>query len=558
MNFVATGGAKVRASRSVVKARREEVVHCLSRHGLRHVARRGLREVTGDLENNRRLRAALEELGPVFSAFGLYLATRVDLLSASTCLELSALPDRSTPMHPAAVHALIQAETGREPEDLFAEIYEPFESRLLYQSHRARLTNGEAVVVKLVNPEIEQRFLCDIELLHLLDGALSGERMSAVQFADAVADFTAALHRRIDLTREAKALESLEYSANDFQMLRAARVVRGLCTRKLLVVEELVGRSLLEMERELDDADSSMHDGRGYPPVESDRANLARMICSVWLQQALLGNVFPVEPRPENIVIISNRQIAFTGGDFSSLPAETQSNLWNYLLAGASDNPDRACACLLREMRPVRASSGEDDLRHRFRQVVPFRDSEWYGGGENNYLAEHLYVQWRMANECGFVPQPHLPSFFRGLFMVTDAARRLSPQGDPLLEGLQDARLLASLAKAREMLTMRQLTDHADRYASMLMGMPVRFDELLTSASEGNTRVRLHVAGSESNRRSRNSTAVTTSLLLLLAAIALLLPRVMASLAGQEWANTINTVVFLTVGVMALRAASKS
>src|SRR2546421_7422882 len=46
--------------------------------------------------------------------------------------------------------------------------------RSLYQSHRARLPGGAPVLVKIIRPEAEQRFLCDVELLHLLEGALAG------------------------------------------------------------------------------------------------------------------------------------------------------------------------------------------------------------------------------------------------------------------------------------------------------------------------------------------------------------------------------------------------
>jgi ubiquinone biosynthesis protein len=483
------------------------------------------------------------------------MATRVDLMSARDCIELAAVPDRAPPTPPATVRDLFRREIGCAPEEAFPSFEEePFESRLLCQSHRARLPDGAPVVVKIIRPEAEQRFLCDVELLHLLEGTLADTAFNGAPFKSATADFAAALGRQIDLTHEAKALETLARDAEEFGALRVPIVQHGLCATRVMVVEELTGYRLDGVEF----AHTEREGGVCGIPNAFDRTNLARLLCSVWLRQALLGHVFPVEPCPANVVILSDRQVAFTGGVFANLPGESQSNIWNYLIAAASENPDRACSCLLREVRREGPPGGAEDLRHRFRQVVPFRDSEWYRDDDINHLAEHLVVHWRAAGECGYVPQPHLPSFYRGLFAITSSAQQLAPESDPLREGLQDARLLAGLAQVQEMMGFQQFGDQMDRYAAMMAGLPQRLDEMLTLASEGSTRLRLRVPEAASRRPRENSSAVSTALLLVLAATALLLPHVTPSLVANEWANRVNTVVFIAVGAMVLRAASRA
>jgi ubiquinone biosynthesis protein len=550
------GNSEKATTRSTLKRRRGEVVERLAAYGLARGPHRVTRAAAGDEEGRGgRLRAALEDLGPVFSCFGLYMATRVDLLSAHDCLELAAAPDRALAAVPATVRELFRREIGCAPEEAFPAFEEePFASRLLYQSHRARMPDGMPVVVKIIRPEAERQFLCDVELLHLLEGALAGVAPCGAPFKSAVADFAAALGQQMDFTHEARALEMLARDAEGFGALRVPSIQRGLCTTRVLVVEELTGCRLDEVEFSRAEREEG---ARGIPKV-FDHTNLARLLCSVWLRQALLGHVFPVEPRPANVVVISDRQVAFTGSLFASMPGESQSNIWNYLIAAAAENPDRACSCLLREMRLEGPPGGEEGLRHRFRQVVPFRDSEWYRDDDINRLAEHLVVHWRAAAECGYVPQPHLPSFYRGLFAIASTAQRLSPEGDPLLEGLQDARLLAGLAQMREMVGLQQLGDHMDRYAAMMAGLPQRLDEMLTLASEGGARLRLRVPEAASRRHRKNSSAAFAALLLALAAAALLLPHVTASLAGNEWANGISAAVFIACGACVLRAAVRA
>lgn len=542
-------------SRATPKGRREEVLSRLAACGLARGPHRVVGTQSGPLESRAaRLRAALSELGPVFCAFGLYLATRIDLLRAADCLELAAVPDRAPPAPPAAVGELFRRELGCAPEEAFQVFEEePFESGLFQQSHRAQTPDGARVVFKIIRLGSEQSFLRDVELLPLLEVALDGLAPGGASFKGASEDFANTLRQHLDFAHEAKALEALAREAKEFEMLRVPAVRRDLSSARVLTVEELAGTRLSEV-----DFSSGGRRARGELPGVNDRDGLARLLCAVWLRLALSGQVFPVEPHLGNVLVVSDKQVAFTGGHFAGLPGESQSNLWRYLLATAGDEPDRACACLLREVKRARASGAEEELRHLFRQVVPFRDSEWHLDDDVNRLVEHLVVHWRAASRCGYVPQPHLPSFYRGLFMVTSVAQALSPEGDPLLDGLQDARLLSSLSRVRRLMSLQQMGEEFDRYAAMMVGLPGRFDEMLSLGEEGGARLKLRVTERDSDRRQRNSSTVVTALLLVLASVSLLLPPLTHSLLTREWADRVNVVVFILVGVSVLRAASRA
>jgi predicted unusual protein kinase regulating ubiquinone biosynthesis (AarF/ABC1/UbiB family) len=524
-----------------LKQRREQVLARLAAFGLARGPHRIVRESRkwdGEASLGFRLRLAAADLGPIFSLFGRYLATRVDLLPASDCLELETIRDDATPMPYEDVRQLIQRETGFAPEEVFLSFESaPYESHLLYQLHHARLQSGMPVVVKLVRTDAISQWLCDLELLELIETTIGG-RARGMVIRNAITDFAAMLRQQMDLAQEAKALETLAHDANELDMLRVPQILRELSSTSVLTIENL--------------PDTRLRDPNGV----LDRQGIARLLCSVWLRQALMGHIFPVEAGAANIGVISDKQVAFTGGAFSSLPGDSQANLWNYLIASAGDNPDHACSCLLNEMRAYGPSDAGEDLRHRFRQVVPFRDTGWYVDDNKNHLIEHLVVHWQAATHCGYVPQSHLASFCRGLFAIARAAQQLSPETDPLLEGLQEARLLESVARMREMFSLQRLGDHADRYAALLMGMPQRLDQALTLASEGTARVKLHVP--EKQQREKNSTAVMTAMLLLLAAVAFALPRVTSSFVGNDWAGRINAVAFVVCGALLLFAMGRA
>lgn len=541
-----------RTSRVAVKRRRQEVCERLAAFGLMRSPFRLQRSAPAEsAEDSRasRLRLCLESLGPVFYGFGLYLSSRFDLLPAQSCYELATISGSTPGMTASSVRALMLEEIGRAPEAAYIDFREePFETGLMTQSHLARLKDGREVVVKLVNANAEEYLLHDTELLTLLWPAFSGGMCGELAFESAAADFANLLRRQIDLNQEARDLELLAQDAEEFEMLRVPAVHRELCTSRVLTTESLSGQSLTDVIIALNETENQ----RGAARVADFAVGLdelARMLCLLWLRQSLLGKVFPVEPRPSNILVLPSRQLAFTGGLFTNLPAEAKTNLWNYLVAVSTENPDRACSCLLREMRRDVPNDREDELRRRFKQIVPFRDGEW-GGSDGNNLYGHLLSEWRMMSRYGYLPQPYLPSFFRGLFNVVGIAQALAPDGDPLSEGMQDMRLIACLGQFQEMMDLRQMGDRMDKYAAMMASLPQRFNEALTLAAEGQMRLQLSANKGVRARGRKNSSAIVTALIMALAATALCV-RYFAATAPAS-AGRVSLTVFVLLGVWLL------
>jgi ubiquinone biosynthesis protein len=540
-------------ARGATRSRRQEVAQRLAAFGLVRGPRRLMRGASETEEGRaRRLRAALESLGPVFASFGLYLSTRVDLLPAPGCLELAAIRDRAAPSSPAAVRSLVAGDLGRAPEEAFSWFDErTFESRLLSQSHLARLTGGQEVVVKLIRPEAEEHLRHDLELLPLLKDGLVGEAFSGAAFESAVEDFCATLRCRSDLTEEARVFEALVQDEREFGMIRVPAVYGELCTNRLLTTERLPGSALSDGVRP-----ARPKGGASWPAHETaEREDLAHRLCVVWLRQAFLGSFFPAEPSADNIVVVPGGQIAFTGGFFASLPPRPRENLRDYLVAVAADDPDRAYSCLFTELKREGRPAERDDLRQRFRQIVPVRDGGWTMGGGNS-LAEYLFAHWRLAGERDHLPLPHLPPFYRGLFTLAQVAYRLAPERDVFAEALQHARLLSGVEKFRDMVDPRLLGTQLEQYVPLLMGLPQKLDEVLSLAAEGQARLRLQVPESSERRRGKDSAALFLVMLLVLAAFALLSHRVAASLPAA-WADGFNAVVFVALGALLLRAGHR-
>src|SRR5918996_4101055 len=110
----------------------------------------------------RRLRGAMEELGPTFAKMGQILSTRPDLLPAPFIEELSTLQDQVPPLTEEEVVKVMEEELGVPWEDVFESIDpEPMAAGTIAQVHRATLTGGERAVVKVQRPTAREDILRD-------------------------------------------------------------------------------------------------------------------------------------------------------------------------------------------------------------------------------------------------------------------------------------------------------------------------------------------------------------------------------------------------------------
>jgi predicted unusual protein kinase regulating ubiquinone biosynthesis (AarF/ABC1/UbiB family) len=553
---------KKRLSRATLKRRRREVEQCLAAFGFMPDLGRFMNRPSGagvEETYGYRLRKALESLGPVFSAFGLYLSSRVDLLPVNTCLDLALIASQVEAKPISAVRDVIAHEFGCPPEEIYPTFEEvPFESQLMFQSHHALLKNGQNVMIKIVHSEWQELLELDIELLTILNVAFTYEGWNRTLIKNTISEFCYTLQQQIDLGQEVKVFEELNQDSQEFELLKVPTVYKDLYSPILVTIEQLAGPTLEDIILLFDkkEAEERATTGLVSKDIGVDPNDLAHRLCLGWLRQALLGSWFPVELHPKRVVVLPNKQIAFTGGEFARLPSDAKKNLWNYLIAASTEDPDKACSWLLREMIKEGKPVDEDELRHRFRGIVPFRDGGWSRSGDSRSLAEHLFVHWKLMSERGLRPQHHLVAFYRGLFQTAANARRLAPHSDPLLAGLQGVRTIEMLAQFRDMIGLSQLSDNLDKYTAMTMGLPQRLNDALTLIAEGSARVKLQGSGAIGHRRPKHSSAVVIALLLALAAVTLFSHHLATSAGAGGWLDRISAVVFVLLGALLLRAAS--
>jgi ubiquinone biosynthesis protein len=266
----------------------------------------------------RRLREALEELGPTFAKLGQILSTRPDLLPPEAVAELAALQDRVTPLDEHEVVTVMEQELGVPWEDVFASIEpEPLAAGTIGQVHRAVLDNGERVVVKVQRPTAEDDIMRDLSLLELFaQKTANREAMrKIVDLPAAIEHLSDSLRRELDFRLEAENVERLRPALTAFPRLGAPRVYDELSTSRLLVLEEIQGVPVREI------------------PEGPARGEAARQLLECYYRQILVEGLFHADPHPGNMLWAEERIMFLDFGMVGELSPEMRGQLLLLLLA---------------------------------------------------------------------------------------------------------------------------------------------------------------------------------------------------------------------------------
>lgn len=515
--------AEAAADRSARRRKLEEDLRCLDFEGTTCPSE----SVRTEWARARQFRLSLERMGPLFAAFGRYLATRLDLVSGALAAELAAIPDAAPPVSASGLFDMYSRELGCPVELAFRALArEPFQARLFRQAHRGVLGDTE-VIIEFVPPEISRR-ISDSEFLNLFEPPLAKFGVDPACARRAITDFQRQISALQTWDTDRNAWNLLAADTERFKLVGAPELYPHLCTTHVVVWRRW----------------------RSLDALSGGGPDAAQALCTAWLLQALHLSVFPVEVRPENAGFGADGRIVFPCGPFAALPDVLKASLWKYLLAVAADDADLAATHLAAAMAGDLTGWQSERLRRRFRQAAPLNDSfldpaaeTWLPDGR---LAAQVLIHWRIANESNLMNDA-LITFHRGLFATLKTASTLAPGRDWLAEALRNVRLLMAFDEMKQAVRPSQVKAWIESNSEALVGLPERLDRALTYGSTNVHRVgAVPPVEHAENRRVRS-----LCLLLVLAGAGFLLHKIEISTGAGV--PGITPVVFFVLGMLLLR-----
>lgn len=279
-----------------------------------------------DENQGRRLRLALESLGPVFVKFGQILSTRRDLLPEEMAEELAYLQDRVAPFGGELAQQIIEQQLGQPVADLFARFdVEPLASASIAQVHAAQLKTGEEVVVKVIRPGIARVIRQDVRLMKRLASLVNltpdGKRLRPAEVVD---EFERTLVDELDLLREGANAATLRRNTIDDGKLYVPEVHWPYTRKSVLVLERIYGIPISAVDQ-----------------LREKNVNfkvLAERGVEIFFSQVFRDSFFHADMHPGNVFVDATNPdsptyIGIDCGIVGSLSREDQSYLAQNLLA---------------------------------------------------------------------------------------------------------------------------------------------------------------------------------------------------------------------------------
>ena len=211
------------------------------RASLAWVFRRFLDPEIADQPFPVQLRRRLEILGPTYIKLGQILSLRQDILPDSVTSELRNLLGDLPPVPFEIISEILRADLGRPVDELFAEIDpEPLGSASIAQSHWARLTAGDQVILKVVKPGIRDLLYRDATLLRTTARFLQ-LIIPRYQPRRVIDEFCAYTLREVEMTLEAENAETFADNFVDMPDVVFPRIYREYSADNVLCMEYLDG-----------------------------------------------------------------------------------------------------------------------------------------------------------------------------------------------------------------------------------------------------------------------------------------------------------------------------
>ena len=239
-----------------------------------------------------KLRMILEELGPTYIKLGQIMSLHSDFLPKAYCDELLKQNSEVTPMPFDDVDDVINHTNGQDWRELFQFIEEaPLGSASIAQVHRARLKNGEEVIIKVERKGIYDTMARDIGLLHRLVKLIPpvGDFKNLVDLDMVLDELWSVAQEEMDFLKEAANMDEFSRNNASVQYVTTPKLYHEYSTGHVLVMEYIDGYSL-------DDVESLQN--AGY-----DMDEIGTKFVNNFIKQVMDDGFFHADPHPGNVKI---------------------------------------------------------------------------------------------------------------------------------------------------------------------------------------------------------------------------------------------------------------
>lgn len=235
------------------------------------------------------------DLGATFIKVGQIMSTRPDLIPDHVSRALSELQDQVGPFPFEDVRRTIERDFGRPVSALYAEFAPvPLASASVSQVHKARLSDGRVVAVKVRRPNVVEMCIFDLAVMRFGARLLNAvPSISTLAPVDTVEEFGRAVFAQLDFRIEARNSLRFRHNFRGEPMVVFPEVIEDLSTERILTMTYVDGTKILST-----------------PDTRSDPKRVARLGLRTLMKMIFEDGFVHADLHPGNIFITPDGKIA--------------------------------------------------------------------------------------------------------------------------------------------------------------------------------------------------------------------------------------------------------
>ncbi|OTN87073.1 ABC1 kinase family protein [Enterococcus faecium] len=251
-------------------------------------------------KNPEQVKKAFEELGPTFIKIGQMLSVREDLLSSAFTQTFKTLQDSVPSDTFSTVKKTIETELSLSLSDIFDDFSKsPFASASMGQAHRAKLKNGDSVVVKIQHPSIAEEIRLDLQLFERAIPLIKYiPETSVVDLKGVLQEVKRSLINEMDFLKESQNGEQFYQKNNGWKEIRSPKIYDAFCSKKVIVMEEMSGKNL----NHLMNAENKTETFITGIQNKQLKQEVAKLLVENFMKQVFDDGFFHADPHPGNLL----------------------------------------------------------------------------------------------------------------------------------------------------------------------------------------------------------------------------------------------------------------
>ncbi len=251
-------------------------------------------------KNPEQVKKAFEELGPTFIKIGQMLSVREDLLSSAFTQTFKTLQDSVPSDTFSTVKKTIETELSLSLSDIFDDFSKsPFASASMGQAHRAKLKNGDAVVVKIQHPNIAEEIRLVLQLFERAIPLIKYiPETSVVDLKGVLQEVKRSLINEMDFLKESQNGEQFYQKNNGWKEIRSPKIYDAFCSKKVIVMEEMSGKNL----NHLMNAENKTETFITGIQNKQLKQEVAKLLVENFMKQVFDDGFFHADPHPGNLL----------------------------------------------------------------------------------------------------------------------------------------------------------------------------------------------------------------------------------------------------------------